>query len=942
MGTDQYLSNPLIHADRRAKLRLSEWSEQFRCGHLKPLIICRGPIRKEAMDVFDEMGISGYGILLSEKDSIVYRGALAPELRALTDPDRVHRVPDYSGATKEEREQRIRDIIDIAKAGGYNAIFAGYGFMAEDEQMVAAMESAGLNFIGPCSRTVRQAGLKDEAKRTALRAGVSVTPGIDNGTTLTLLKKYPDKKALMGLVDEYQLALEATENPNKDIEALAEQILVASYRKGVDLYTIDELSETLTEAVLQMGQDYPQNRVRLKAIGGGGGKGQRIVPLGEAARTPELVREILNEVKATGVGDNKNVLVELNIETTRHQEIQVIGNGDWCITLGGRDCSLQMHEQKLLEVSVTRESLEGAEARARSAGETVAADVLAQDIKTLDAMEAEATRFGEAVGLDSVSTFECIVDRDQHFFMEMNTRIQVEHRVSELCYALRFSNPENAAESFVVESLVEAMVLLAAHGSSLPKPERIPRLPDSLEARLNATNDALQPSAGGVVEFWSDPIEGEIRDDQGISLHNPDTDVFMNYTLAGAYDSNIALLLTVGDSREAAYEHMAEVLRAARLRGKDLHTNLAFHYGLVHWFLGRTVNARPTTQFVVPYLTAVGELAQEAGRVDVDTAWRLVCDAQSAGRADLEPALTQALSAKESLFTRPLKLLLMSPHLLSGWLSLNRKAFRFETDGFVWAENPFEVLADTYHFLRLDWNEQLPAANVIWDHDQKILSDAEDFYAEITQRYGPEKWDDLSQFLSGDAPVGTQQQEWDAIQAAHVGFQVGVDILELLPSIAAFTGFFDLAVNPDMTIDFPERLLNRDHQIAMAKCLAPPPLAKSDEIVAASGGMFYGREAPEAPLYVEAGQHFNAGDPLYIVEVMKMFNKVVAPFAGTVDQVLVEGDGAIIAKGQPLFKVTPDEVVEVLSETALAAARTAHTVELVNRFISTDPRGSTE
>jgi acetyl/propionyl-CoA carboxylase alpha subunit len=81
-----------------------------------------------------------------------------------------------------------------------------------------------------------------------------------------------------------------------------------------------------------------------------------------------MVREILNEVKTTGVGDNKNVLVELNIETTRHQEIQVIGNGDWCITLGGRDCSLQMHEQKLLEVSVTVESLHKALRRRRRRG----------------------------------------------------------------------------------------------------------------------------------------------------------------------------------------------------------------------------------------------------------------------------------------------------------------------------------------------------------------------------------------------------------------------------------------------------------------------------------------------------------------------------------------------------------------------------------------------
>ena len=933
MGTQHYLNNPLIHADRRSKLRQSEWSEQFRCDHLNPLIICRGPIRKEAMDVFSEMGIDGYGILLSEKDSIVYRGALAPELRVLTDPSRVHRVPDYSGATKEEREQRIDDIIDIAHRHGYNAIFAGYGFMAEDEQMVAAMEGAGLNFIGPCSRTVRQAGLKDEAKRTALKSGVSVTPGIDNGTTLTLVKKYPDVSALSALVSEQALEVDPEVLNGSDVTALAEAVLTASYRKGIDLYTVDELAETLTEAVKQMAEQYPQNRVRLKAIGGGGGKGQRIVPLGKAELTPGLVREILNEVKATGVGDNKNVLVELNIETTRHQEIQVIGNGEWCITLGGRDCSLQMHEQKLLEVSVTRESLQAAAERAEQAGASGEAAVLAQDVKTLDAMEEEAARFGEAVGLDSVSTFECIVDRDQHFFMEMNTRIQVEHRVSELCYAMRFVNPEDSNDAFVVESLVEAMVLLAAHGPNLPKPERIARLPDSLEARLNATNDALQPSAGGVVEFWSDPIEGEIRDDQGISLHNPDTDVFMDYTLAGAYDSNIALLLTVGDSRESAYEHMAEVLRTTRLRGKDLATNLAFHYGLVHWFLGRTVNARPTTQFIVPYLTAVGELALEADRVDVDVAWQQLCSARLSEAGTNERDLRSVLAAKHSLLTRPIKQLMASPHLLSGWLSLNQKAFRFADEHFSWAENPVEVLADTYHFLRLDWSEAGAAAHMIWDHDQEILSEGEDFYAEISRRFDRADWAAQCELLDGDAPDGVSAEEWAEIQAAHAGFQAGAEILELLPAMARFTGFYDLSVNPDMSIAFPERLLDGDHQKAMSKALAPPPVAKSDEIVAESGGMFYGREAPEAPLYVEQGQHFEAGEPLYIVEVMKMFNKVVAPFSGTVEEVLVEGDGVIIAKGQSLFKVTPDEKVEILSDEEVAARRREHTSELVKLFI---------
>jgi len=161
VSNEHYLKNPLIHARRQLGEGASPLVRGFDCTHIKPLIICRGPIRKEAMDVFTEMGIEHYGILLSEKDSIVYPRALAPELRVLTDPHRVHRVPDYTGASKEERLQRIDDIINIAHEGGYNAVFAGYGFMAEDETMVAAMEAAGLNFIGPCSRTVRQAGLKD-------------------------------------------------------------------------------------------------------------------------------------------------------------------------------------------------------------------------------------------------------------------------------------------------------------------------------------------------------------------------------------------------------------------------------------------------------------------------------------------------------------------------------------------------------------------------------------------------------------------------------------------------------------------------------------------------------------------------------------------------------------------------------------------------------------
>ncbi|MEZ5435424.1 MAG: hypothetical protein R3E67_02095 [Pseudomonadales bacterium] len=173
-------------------------------------------------------------------------------------------------------------------------------------------------------------------------------------------------------------------------------------------------------------------------------------------------------------------------------------------------------------------------------------------------------------------------------------------------------------------SLVNVMVLLARHGKRLPKPTRSVRELSSVEARLNATNDALQPHAGGVITKWPDPIDGEIRDDQGISMHNPDTDVFMKYTLAGAYDSNIALLLTTGTDRMGTYQLMSEVIRRTVLRGKDLATNLDFHYGLVNWFVGNNINARPTTRFIVPYLTLVGALKEQANQIDLAYAWQAV------------------------------------------------------------------------------------------------------------------------------------------------------------------------------------------------------------------------------------------------------------------------------------------------------------------------------
>lgn len=951
-ASDYYMHNPLIHRDRRLGKSASEWVRSFSCEDLKPLIVCRGPIRKEAMDVYNEMGITHYGILLSEKDSIVFPNALAPELRQLTDSSRVHRVPDYTGASKEERVERINQIIQIAKDNGYNSIFAGYGFMAEDEEFVAAIEKAELRFIGPCASTQAKAGKKDEAKRTALQVGVSVTPGVDNVTARTLIKKHPAREKLLALVKAE--GLECDPKVLKDVklplEALADHILMASYAKGLDLFTIDELSAQVEAEVAELFRRHPKSRFRLKAIGGGGGKGQRILGASllaaknadekmiakAAAEAPALVREVLNEVKANGVGDNKNVLIELNIEQTRHNEIQLLGNGEWCVSLGGRDCSLQMHEQKLLEVSVTQEGLQAAIANARSAGKKAEVKALESDLKVLQRMEEESARFGQAVSLDSASTFECIVDRDRHYFMEVNTRIQVEHRVTELCYSLKFTNPKDKNDFFVVESLVEAMALLARHKERLPKPERLVRFNASVEARLNATDASLSPHAGGMIRYWSKPIKGEVRDDQGISMLNPDTKQFMKYKVAGAYDSNIALLLTKGYDRLASYERLSEVLRSTTLRGSHLATNLEFHYGLVNWFLGRNVMAKPTTRFVVPYLTLVGTLKDEANKLDIVYAFfqmkkhyakqisQQYVDQPELCAKQLK-IMSNLLDRKGTLITRPMERLLGDPHLLSGWLSMNTKNFRIDNGRVLWLRNPLGVLNETYEYLHMSLRPHKPAAEIIWDHDNELLQQSLSFYRTLREHFGfeREEYFKLNELLQKDKPQGGfSPEEWDSIRSAHYGYECGLELLGMLFLVGGNTKFWDMKVEEDLEVTIPDYLTDPELQARMKKVLVPPPSTRADEIVSVCGGMYYGQEAPGLPAFVSEGMHFEKDQPLYIIEVMKMFNTVRAPFSGTIDKIIMEGsDGTIVQKGQPLFKITPDEKFVEVDPKLLEKAR---------------------
>lgn len=883
----------------------SEWIRSFSLKPIKCLIVCRGPVRKEAMDVFDEIGIREYGILLSEKDSVVYPQALAPEMRGFKFIHNIHRVPDYMGATKDEKTERIKEIIQIALDNSYTHIFAGYGFMAEDAEFIEAIEKSGITFMGPASSVARQAGAKDEAKKIARKLNVSVTPGIDTISAITLVSKVHNRAGMESL--STQKGLKFTYNDSLSPEENAEELLQASYVAGLDLISIEDLQIEAEKQCTEIWKKYPNNRIRFKYIGGGGGKGQRVIR--ETSEIKSAVMEIIAESKVISEGSNRNFLIELNIENTRHNEIQLIGNGEWCISLGGRDCSLQMHEQKLLELSYTVELFEE-EIRAHASNPSRVA-ILRDDMQTLKEMEEESERFGSAVKLDSVSTFESIVDGKNHFFMEMNTRIQVEHRVTEMVYKLKFVNPNNSSDFFIIESLIEAMALLSLHGKKVPKPERVIRNIAGGEARINATNQSLQPHAGGLIQNWSPPIEHEIRDDQGIGIKNPDTGIFIHYRLAGAYDSNIALLVTYGDTRKENLERLAHIIKVTELRGNDLQTNMPVHYGLINWILGKDPMFKPNTRFMMSYLAGIGAIHSVAKDLDVELLW----DSWLKSIQKSNPNHTKIFQRKLTLLTRPLRKLLNSPHVLGGFLGYHHnRSWKFSDKKIEFTVNPIHFLEELYIYLDLEELDGKPPCDKIWSHDLAILTEAKEFYSDLMGLTGIRDYTKLAQALQDNNTAtlsGIPADLKEKVIESHNAFQLGLDILKVIPAIGELSGFLSLDVNDSLEAVVPEIFTEVESVKSYVKGLNPPPKAKSDEVVAPMGGMFYSKEAPNLPPLIQEGDSFKAGQPLFIIEVMKMFNKISAPFSGKIlKHQLKDSDGKIVSKGQTIFKVQPDEIVK--------------------------------
>lgn len=356
-------------------------------------------------------------------------------------------------------------LISAAEVTDAVAIHPGYGFLSENADFAERVERSGFIFIGPRPDTIRLMGDKVSAIKTMKDAGVPCVPGSDGP---------------LG-------------NDDRETLRLARQI------------------------------GYP---LIIKAAGGGGGRGMRVVH-GEAAllTTIDLTRS-----EANAAFGNPVVYMEKYLERPRHIEIQVLADTHGnAIHLGERDCSMQRRHQKVIE-------------------EAPAPGITAQQRRRIGQICVEACR---RIGYRGAGTFEFLYQDDKFYFIEMNTRIQVEHPITELITGV---------------DIVKEQLLIAAGEPLHYEQKDIHITGHAIECRLNAENpDTFAPSPGTITQYHSPGGPG-IR---------VDSHAYNGYRVPPNYDSMIGKLIAHGEVRETAIARMRNALAELVIEG--IKTNAPLH-----------------------------------------------------------------------------------------------------------------------------------------------------------------------------------------------------------------------------------------------------------------------------------------------------------------------------------------------------------------------------
>jgi acetyl-CoA carboxylase biotin carboxylase subunit len=423
-----------------------------------------------------------------EKILIANRGEIALRIQRACREMGIKTVVVHSEADREAKYVKLADesvcigpapssqsylsmpaIISAAEVTDAEAIHPGYGFLSENADFAERVEQSGFVFIGPRSDSIRMMGDKVSAKHAMIKAGVPCVPGSEGAL--------PDDPKL---------------------------IVQTARRVG-----------------------YP---VIIKAAGGGGGRGMRVVHT-EAALLNAVT---MTKTEAGAAFGNPEVYMEKYLENPRHVEIQILADEfKSAVWLGERDCSMQRRHQKVIE-------------------EAPAPGIPRKLIEKIGDRCAEACR---KIGYRGAGTFEFLYENGEFYFIEMNTRIQVEHPVTEMITGI---------------DLVQEQIRIAAGEKLRFKQRDIVLKGHAIECRINAEDPFKFTPSPGRILAWHAPGGPGIR---------VDSHAYAGYYVPPHYDSMVGKVIAYGATREQAISRMQIALSEMVVEG--IQTNIPLHRDLM-------------------------------------------------------------------------------------------------------------------------------------------------------------------------------------------------------------------------------------------------------------------------------------------------------------------------------------------------------------------------
>ncbi len=423
-----------------------------------------------------------------EKILIANRGEIALRIQRACREMGIKTVVVHSEADREAKYVKLADesvcigpaqsalsylnmpaIISAAEVTDAEAIHPGYGFLSENADFAERVEKSGFVFIGPRSESIRLMGDKVTAKQTMIKAGVPCVPGSEGAL--------PDDP--------------------KEIVQTARKV------------------------------GFP---VIIKAAGGGGGRGMRVVHT-EAA----LLNAVsMTKAEAGAAFGNPEVYMEKFLENPRHVEIQVLAddfkNAVW---LGERDCSMQRRHQKVIE-------------------EAPAPGIPRKLIEKIGERCADACR---RLGYRGAGTFEFLYENGEFYFIEMNTRVQVEHPVTEMITGI---------------DIVQEQIYIAAGEKLRMRQRDITFSGHAIECRINAEDPFKFTPSPGKITAWHAPGGPGMR---------VDSHAYAGYTVPQYYDSMVGKVIAYGATRDQAIKRMQIALSEMVVEG--ILTNIPLHRDLM-------------------------------------------------------------------------------------------------------------------------------------------------------------------------------------------------------------------------------------------------------------------------------------------------------------------------------------------------------------------------